>query len=196
MAKQIAASPEGAQLGTNQTAIWRFLIDHEQVMRQRCRQIMRSPQDAEDAFGDLRLRLFNLLQSEPGRLASIHNANAWLRRVANNHCIDHIRRTPLNCDLDQVDLALQHNTCWQPPTHCPEQQACLQEELSALGTALRSLPRQLGDLLEQRCIDGAEYGELAILFELSEPNIRKRVQLARQQLRNRMEQFSSEGARR
>lgn len=194
MAKQIVAGSEGTQIGTNHKAIWRFLIDNEQVMRHRCRQVIRSPQDAEDALSELRLHLFSLLQRDPALLASIKNVTAWLRRVASNHCIDLIRKMPNTCDLERIDFDLQYNTCWQPLMRCPEHHTGLQEELRALAKAMQALPRQLSEILKQRCIDGAEYSELAIQLELSEPNARKRVQLARQQLRYQLASFSNTGA--
>ncbi len=66
----------------------------------------------------------------------------------------------------------------------PERQACLQEAVEVLDKALNRLPPNLGQALEQHCICGVEYVELAGLLQVSEPNLRKRVQLARRQLRD------------
>ena len=45
------------------------------------------------------------------------------------------------------------------------------------------LPVLLCEALELRCIEGAEYQNMASKLAISEQNARKRVQLARQQLR-------------
>ncbi|UXY51900.1 RNA polymerase sigma factor [Pseudomonas tohonis] len=181
MASNLDASLEQ---GTQRTLLWKFLIDHEPLMRKRCQQLTRNPQDAEDALSELRLRLFTLLLREPGRLDGIDNVPAWLRRVASNHCIDRLRSTPLTCNLDWLDQQLHDNAAWQPHQLGPERQACLQEAVEVLDKALNRLPPNLGQALEQHCICGVEYVELAGLLQVSEPNLRKRVQLARRQLRD------------
>ncbi|APQ10382.1 hypothetical protein NS2R_10305 [Pseudomonas oryzihabitans] len=177
--------------GEERAVIWRFLMAYEPIMWQRCRQLIRSHQEAEDVFSDLRLRLFGQLERQPDLLGSIQNIAAWVRRVASNHCIDHLRRTPRTCDLESANVDLEDNICWQPQALCPELQACLQEEIDVLEKALSSLPKPLSDLLEQRCIHGLEYHELARLYTLSEPNLRKRVQLARRQLRCQLDAATS-----
>lgn len=192
MAKSLVTGSKGGQ---ERAAIWGVLMAYEPIMWQRCSQMIRSRQEAEDVLSDLRLRLFGQLERQPDLLDSIHNIAAWMRRVASNHCIDYLRRTPRTCDLESLDVELEGNICWQPHVLCPERQACLQEEIDVLEKALSSLPKQLGDLLEQRCIQGIEYHELAVIHTLSEPNLRKRVQLARRQLRSRLDAAGSSARR-
>ncbi len=79
MARLRQADERVIQGGKEQADIWRFLMDNEAILRQRCRQVIRSPQDA---LSELRLRLFSLLLREPQRLTGIDNVPAWLRRVA------------------------------------------------------------------------------------------------------------------
>ncbi|KUM43056.1 hypothetical protein AR540_04670 [Pseudomonas sp. EpS/L25] len=193
MAKSLATGSKGGQ---ERAAIWSVLMAYEPIMWQRCSQMIRSRQEAEDVLSDLRLRLFGQLERQPDLLDSIQNIAAWMRRVASNHCIDYLRRIPRTCDLESVDVQLEGNICWQPHALCPERQACLQEEIDVLERALGSLPKPLGDLLQQRCIQGIEYHELAVIHTLSEPNLRKRVQLARRQLRSRLDTAAVSSARR
>ena len=169
--------------GKDRADIWRFLMDNEAILRQRCRQVIRSPQDAEDALSELRLRLFSLLLREPQRLTGIDNVPAWLRRVASNHCIDRLRQVLPNCSLDWVDSQLFNESHIQAGRGGPEHTASMHESLEALNAAMQRLPEQLFQALEQRCISGVGYGEIAGALAISEPNARKRVQLARQLLR-------------
>jgi len=55
--------------------------------------------------------------------------------------------------------------------------------LQALNLAIGRLPATLSQALALRCIDGLEYEGMAGTLLISESNARKRVQLARQQLR-------------
>ncbi|WP_353926557.1 sigma-70 family RNA polymerase sigma factor [Pseudomonas sp.] len=158
-------------------------MDNEAILRQRCRQVIRSPQDAEDALSELRLRLFNLLLREPQRLTGIDNVPAWLRRVASNHCIDRLRQALPNCSLDWVDSQQFSDSHLQAGRGGPEHTASMHESLDALSVAMQRLPEQLFQAFEQRCIGGVGYGEIAGALAISEPNARKRVQLARQLLR-------------
>ena len=176
-----------------QAAIWRFLMANETIMKRRCQQVIRSPHDAEDALSELRLRLFHLLEKEPERLSNIHNVPAWLRRVTHNHCIDRLRQTLPTCNIDWIDNALFDETQLHPAQDGPEHTACLHEALEALSAAMQRLPEPLSEALEQRCIGGVEYGDMAVILAISEPNARKRVQLARQQLRGWLCPFDMHG---
>ncbi|MBU6956580.1 RNA polymerase sigma factor [Pseudomonas sp. CVAP len=162
-------------------------------MRKRCRQLTRSPQDAEDALSELRLHLFNLFCKEPERLTTIDNVQAWLRRVTSNLCIDRIRKAPTTCSLDWLDHDLYESVTWQPLHYSPEHTAFLLESLEALRVAIDQLPASLSEALELRCIDGVEYESMAGTLEISESNARKRVQLARQQLRVLLGTFNEDG---
>ncbi|WPN55785.1 RNA polymerase sigma factor [Pseudomonas sp. P9_31] len=162
-------------------------------MRKRCRQLTRSPQDAEDALSELRLHLFNLFRKEPERLTAIDNVQAWLRRVTSNLCIDRMRKTPATCSLEWLDHDLYESVTWQPLHYGPERTALVLETLEALNVAIERLPASLSKALELRCIDGAEYESMAGTLEISESNARKRVQLARQQLRVLLGTFGEDG---
>ena len=158
-------------------------MDNEAIMRRRCQQVLHSPQDVEDALSELRLRLFHTLTKEPERLHTIDNVPAWLRRVASNHCIDRLRQTSPTYHTEWLDNALFDEQEVHPPHASPEYMACLHEALEALSAAMQRLPAQLCEALEQHCIIGVEYVDMAGALAISEPNARKRVQLARQQLR-------------
>lgn len=184
MASYREANPCGAGHGSAQGEIWLFLIHHEVMLRQRCRRLLRRPQDAEDAFSELRLHLFNLLSKDPERLAAVDNVPAWLKRVAHNYCIDRLRKTPITCSLEWLDHDLYESVTWQPLHDDPEHNACLQEALQALNLAIGQLPMPLSQALKLRCIDGAEYEGMAGTLLITASNARKRVQLARQLLRD------------
>lgn len=187
MASDREASPRDARHGSARDEIWRLLIHYEALMYQRCRHLLRRTQDAEDALSELRLHLFNLLSREPERLSAVDNLPAWLKRVAHNYCIDRLRRTPSTCSLDWLDQDVYHNAAWQPQHDNPEHRACVQEALQALSGALGQLPATLAQALELRCIQGVEYPAMACTLLISESNARKRVQLARQQLRDMLD---------
>lgn len=177
----MASNPDASLETGTPHHVWKLLIDHEPVLRRRCQQLTTNRQDAEDALSELRLRLFTLLLREPQRLEHIENLPAWLRRVASNHCIDRLRSTPSTCSLDWLDLHPADSAGNEP-----ERQACLREAMETLGKALHQLPPNLGDALWQHCVDGMAYGELARHLQIKEPNLRKRVQLARDQLRQQV----------
>lgn len=183
MARHMDVIPCDVRLSAAQGAIWIFLIENEAIMRRRCRQLTRCSQDAEDAFSELRLRLFSLFDKEPERLITIDNVQAWLKRVATNLCIDRIRQSPVTCSLDWLDQDLYDSVTWQPLCYSPEHTASLHQSLEALSLAMDQLPVLLCEALELRCIEGAEYQNMASKLAISEQNARKRVQLARQQLR-------------
>jgi len=183
MASDRDAKPHGVEHGCAPNEIWLFLIHHDAIIRQRCRRLLRRPQDAEDALSEVRLHLFNLLSKAPERLNSVENVPAWLKRVAHNFCIYRLRKTPVTCSLEWLDHDLYESVTWQPPHDDPERNACGQEALQALNLAIGRLPATLSQALALRCIDGLEYEGMAGTLLISESNARKRVQLARQQLR-------------
>lgn len=183
MAMQVEVVPYESQCGAVPVMIWMFLMENEEVLRRRCRQLMRTPQDAEDALSELRLHLFKLLIKDFEQLALIKNVTAWLARIAHNYCIDCMRKTQLTCSLEWLDSDRSEPLIPQIITPGPEQNACFLETLTALTSAMGRLPVLLCEAIELRCVEGAEYDEIAAALETTESNVRKRVQLGRRQLR-------------
>jgi RNA polymerase sigma-70 factor (ECF subfamily) len=175
---------EAGHSGGRSEEIWRFLVDYEPVLRKRCRSVLRNQSDAEDAVGELRLRLFDLIYTQPDRLGAITNVEAWLRRIAGNYCIDHIRsRSPL---VSYMGEAPESDTMGCPRN--PEQEAATKDFIARILAAFELLPASLGRPLMSRSL-GDDYEVIATTFCITAQNARKRVQLARKELKRSLGAF-------
>ena len=160
-------------------ANWKFITLHRSIIRKECFASFQNRADAEDANAEATLHIFNRLNSIDHR--QLENPEAWVRRVSRNYCIDSYRRLSRQYS---TFTPLDDNQTHSNP--CPERQNTLSQEVKKLNRAFQALPDSLKTVLLKRCIEGASYNHIAELQLISEGNARKRVQLARRQLRAEM----------
>lgn len=141
-------------------------------------------QDAEDAVGQTALVAFQRL---PEGLTS-QDAYRWLLRVLYNKCMDAYRRRA-RLPHQPIDT-LEMSTLAQAHAEPSFETASLTSELLrfVLG-CIRQLPPNLRTAAELRLLQETPYPEAAHRLGISEANLRKRVQQARQILRQRLEDY-------
>ncbi|WP_198038819.1 RNA polymerase sigma factor [Skermanella stibiiresistens] len=149
--------------------------------------------EAEDAVSDVFCRAVDVLSS--GNTV-ILNERAWLGRMLHNRCVDRHRRRRLEAqeplvldhEGDVGDMAADHDN----PLPTPETEILNRELGAVLECALDTLPDTLKGPLNMRLINGEPYGAIAERFGLSQANARKRVQQARELLRDRLAGYMTE----
>lgn len=183
---------------TQSEATKRFLTHwqlHSRELFLLCLKLMGGNQaDAEDALSQAALAA--LLHLPPSD--KLENAKAWLVRVVCNTSIDLLRRRNREWDLravpqedepDGSDLERQ-----QAPGPNPEERYLQRERMRQLCRSLRTLPRHLRRPLLQHTVRGLSYAQMAKRSKLTEVNLRKRVQDARQLLRMQEEMEAPGGS--
>jgi RNA polymerase sigma-70 factor (ECF subfamily) len=166
-------------------AFWRLWLTHQDQLRRQCLHMMAGNlADAEDALSAAMLRASQKFQDYAG---SIMNEKAWLSKLVHNVCIDQYRqrkRTYYQAfepeDTQQVEDAM-----FTGPQPSPEEVALGKEQIVALEACLAQLSNNLRVPLMLRCVEGWSYPDIAAELDLRADTVRKRVQLARDFLRQR-----------
>ncbi len=158
--------------------IWGFLIENEDVILSQCFNILGTLHEAEDALSEIRLHLFDLLSHKTDYLKEIQNHTAWLKQISKNYCIDYIRKQRHITNWGETDPERPNdNNSVFHSIH-------IERLINELNAILNSLPQPQGDALFDRIVDGRSYISIARSQNITEANARKRVQLARQSIRN------------
>jgi RNA polymerase sigma factor (sigma-70 family) len=104
---------------------------------------------------------------------------SWLKTLIDRIAVDHHRRRQRFRPIEDGAVgAIEPN-----PGPTPERELILREERERLGRQLQDMPSAWRRSLELRAIDGYSYEKIAHKLRITSSNARKRVQLAREALR-------------
>ena len=116
-----------------------------------------------------------------GQLGNPQSFLPWLRQVARNRAIDHVRaqryrETP----VDPLDALASVSAS---PLHGPAEQFITDQDARHLAEALDEIPETSRDVLLLYYREGEDTREVAALLGITEPAVRKRLQRGRDSLR-------------
>ncbi|HYI72147.1 MAG TPA: sigma-70 family RNA polymerase sigma factor [Skermanella sp.] len=143
--------------------------------------------EAEDAVSDVFCRAVDVLSN--GNTV-VMNERAWLGRMLHNRCVDRHRRRRLEAQepLDPHQDGEAGDQAEAIGSHLPTpENEVLNRELGiVLKHAVDALPDTLKGPFHMRLVNEESYCAIAERFGLSQANARKRVQQAREILRDRL----------
>jgi RNA polymerase sigma factor (sigma-70 family) len=146
-----------------------------------CRRAMPSREDAEDATSEVFLKV----QSKLDQYDDSRPFNAWLYRVAANHCWDLLRRRRVRQDLETGDIEtmpLEH------PDPGQLEQLIAQKSREEVRKALEQLPSRTRMALTLRYYSDMSYDEIAETLGVRRAFVGVLLLRARHQLRHAIEQ--------
>ena len=153
-----------------------------------CRRAMPSREDAEDATSEVFLKV----RSKLDQYDASRPFNAWLYRVAANHCWDLLRRRRVRQDLETGDvetMPLEH------PDPGQLEQLIAEKSREEVRKALEQLPSRTRMALTLRYYSDMSYDEIAETLGVRRAFVGVLLLRARHQLRQAIEQ-GTEGLRR
>ena len=141
-----------------------------------------NPDDAKDASQEVLIKIYKNL----GKCANMKAFKSWIYTVANNTCIDEIRKRK-NKAADSLDALFQiedgemeKQLPANDPT--PEELLLQKEKREILQLAINRLSPEHKALIVLRDIKGLSYGELADATSTSLGTVKSRLSRARSQL--------------
>lgn len=178
-------SDKDARDARGQEFFWSVWADHwEYLLGLSLRWMGGNYADAEDALSLVKIKAVLHFRDST---VSIRNEKAWLRRLLRNVCVDTYRRRGSARESVCFDFESRFEA---PPEICgdisPEDSLLKRELFREIEGLLEDLPAAWRKAFLARLISDRSYGEIAAAEGTTEANIRKRVQLARQNLRDRL----------
>jgi RNA polymerase sigma-70 factor, ECF subfamily len=145
-----------------------------------CLHILGAREDAEDATAEVFLRMRETL----ARYDASVPLEAWLGRVAANHCVDRLRRRRREVRLFASDPAESFEPRASEPS--PLAEVIAAEERTALAAALAALPDRYRVPLALRYHAEMTYDEIAERLELTREEVATSLFRGKQRLRRAM----------
>ena len=191
MITEVIRFPEVPTAARTGAEFWQVWMRHRDQLLRQCLGIMSGNRaDAEDALSAAMIRASGCCEAYANQIVS---DRAWLSRLVANSCIDHIRAAQRHRRLlENSVLATTGQPASAPlsawpagaaPSPSPEQEVIDRSLLSCLAEDMRRLPDHLRRPLMMRFLQGKSYAEIAETLNLTNAAVRKRIQLARQRLR-------------
>lgn len=142
-------------------------------------------EDAEDALSRAMLRALDKMPRMSGR---IQNVGAWLSRLTVNLCVDMHREQKRDARrLENIDDVLPAAVdVLQAKADSPEKVFLNREAIAYVCDVINDLPPRLREPFALRFFQEMAYGDIAERLILTTDNVRKRIQQARDILRQRL----------
>ena len=173
----------------NTVAFWMLWDLHKRNLYHLCLWQMGGVRaDAEDALSRAMLKA---LEKLPNNACKIENFKAWLNRLTLNLCVDmHRERGRQVRRLESIENSLRgENDRVGTDTDSPERGLVNREVFAYVCGAVDSLPPRLREPFVLRFFQEMDYREIAEYLILSTDNVRKRIQQARDILREELNRF-------
>jgi RNA polymerase sigma factor (sigma-70 family) len=170
----------------NTLAFWRLWDIYKGRLYQVCLWQMNGVrEDAEDALSRSMLRA---LEKLPHASGPIENIGAWLSRLTVNLCVDIHREHQREARrLESIDDVLPAPGDVLPAADdSPEDVFLNREAVGYVFGVVNDLPPRLREPFTLRFLQEMEYGDIAAQLILTSDNVRKRIQQARDILRQRL----------
>lgn len=184
IAQSLYPSLHGATQELLQQSFWQVWLQHRDYLKKKSYFFLdRHREDAEDALSATMLKAMHNFVESAG---DIENARAWLTTILHNACMDGHRHAKRRRDLiADTEVSELENLPHSEGSHArtPEDIVRIRQSLDALQRQILALPEMLREPLLLRTVEHLSYAEIAQRLGLTEANVRKRVQQARDQLR-------------
>ena len=159
-----------------------LILGYEKLIYNITYRMLGNAEDARDASQEVLIKIYKNL----GKCTSIKAFKSWVYTVANNTCIDEIRKRKnkpfesLNKLIQTEDGDIQQQLPADDPT--PEERFLEQERREILQQAICQLSPEHRTLIVLRDIQGLHYEELANATGTSLGTVKSRLSRARTQL--------------
>lgn len=130
--------------------------------------------DAEDAVNTAMLRALQRFSSSSGEIL---NERAWLSRILHNICMDLHRERQRRGETEELvegAEALEASSL----EALPDELLFESERAAEIREHIQALPPNLRKPLMMRFLQDMSYADIAVQLELTNCNVRKRIQLA------------------
>lgn len=168
------------------SAFWHVWEAHRDYLYSIClRQMGGIREDAEDALSRAMLRAYDKL---PRHAADIANLKAWLTRLVYNLCIDihRERRRVIAGWVEVEEMSASDEMRTSRGCRSPEELLLIHEIYTHVLYTVDALPERLREPFTLRFFEEMPYPDIAERLTLTQENVRKRIQIARAIIQERL----------
>lgn len=155
--------------------LWTLIINHEVMLFRICKKYTKSNHDAEDAYSQIKIKLYTTLQKGKVSQSEIQCMSGWMATVTRNFCIDIYRKNQKDeYKFDQNSSSLEFASAEKDR---PEAQV-MRLQAKKIAIAIQDLPQNLRDVAIRRLLLDASFNEISVDLGIQTCNARKRYQSA------------------
>lgn len=165
---------------SDETALESCVREHGQIVYRIAFSVLRNQHDAEDAAQETFLRALR-----SGKLNDVNDSRAWLAKIAWRIALDH--RRPQDVGIDAI--AEPASTALDA-----ENQMLREERTQLLHELIRSLPRELQDVVTLSTVQELNGTDVAEILGIPESSVRTRMHRARALMKEKLEAKLRKGA--
>ena len=171
----------------DKSAFWQLWQWHQDYLNRCCQIWMGGNQaDAEEALSRARHKAWEKM---PAFASTITYPKAWLARLTHNICMDiHRERKKGAKGVENIENISEDDGI-ASSSESPEAAILRHETSQHIRRAINSLPAKLRDICILRWYQEMSYSDIAKKFAISENNVRKRIQLAREILQKELHNY-------
>lgn len=175
----------------NTIAFWQLWELHQNYLYSRCLGWMGG--NATEASEALSRAMLKAWEKLPIYAEKITNLKAWLTRMTHNLCVDiHRERQRGTVKVDSLEnLVAKDEDIFFYSLDCPESAVLRRELIRYICCAINNLPPRLQEPFKLHCYQQMPYKEIAVQLGISENNVYKRTQQARQILQKHLNKYFS-----
>jgi RNA polymerase sigma-70 factor (ECF subfamily) len=173
------------------TAFWQFWQLHQEYLYYRCKNwIGGNSTEAEEALSQVMLKAW---EKFPHYAHQITKPKAWLTRLAHNLCVDIHRKRRRQASISEniEEIAGKESEIFTQDHDSPESALLNRELMAYLNREIAALPPRLRETFKLRCYQELSYSEIARKLNISEDNVGKNLQKAREILQKRVNNYLS-----
>lgn len=158
---------------SDETAFETCVREHGQMVFRIAFSVLRNEHDAEDAAQETFLRALR-----SGKLNDVKDARAWLAKIAWRIALDHRRTTDVSIEAIAEPMS---------PSLNAENEMLREERMQMLHGLIRSLPRDLQDVVTLSTVQELSGSDVAAVLGIPEASVRTRMYRARALMKEKLE---------
>ncbi|MFB8787306.1 MAG: RNA polymerase sigma factor [Potamolinea sp.] len=173
----------------NSIAFWQLWRLHQDYLYRRCQNWMGGNHtEAQEALSRASLKAWDKLPDYAGKIT---NPKAWLTRLTHNLCVDmHRERNRGPKGMESMEnISVTEDEEVASNIESPESAMLRREMCKYIDGAIEDLPPRLREPFILRCCQEMPYRDIAKQLDISEVNVRKRIQQARQILQKQLNKY-------
>jgi RNA polymerase sigma-70 factor (ECF subfamily) len=150
---------------------------YNQRLYRACKGYLQDEAEIEDIMQDAYVKAFQNLSKFEGR----SQFSTWLTRILINECLQHLRKTNKEFAMDGNE---ENEIMRMSDNNNPEKQSLNKELKDILETAISRLPAKYRSIFLMREVEKMSVEETSASLDISESNVKVRLNRAKEMLRN------------